>query len=97
MNQQELFKLISLTYSDTDVSKNEELKKILLDLSKELDSTKDWKLICVKLNNVLSRYLLTHKLQAPKAVEQLLTETAKYAEHYRGSASTSIWISNFFS
>lgn len=97
MNKEKLFKLISSTYSDSDVSKDEELKKILFDLSKELDSTEDWKLICVKLNNKLSRYLLTHKLKAPRAVEQLLTETAKYAEQYRGLASTSIWMSNFFS
>lgn len=96
MQKDELWQLLSHAYADDEVKQDESLQQIIFQSAKELDKTTDYQLICMKLNQALSTYLLTNHLKAPKCIEQLLVKTAKYAEKYRGEANQSILLGNVF-
>ncbi|MGR8809394.1 bacteriocin immunity protein [Leuconostoc citreum] len=96
MQKDELWQLLSRAYADDEVKTDEALQQIIFQSAQELDKTADWKLVCLKLNQALSGYLLTNHLKAPKCIEQLLVKTAKYAEKYRGVANQSVLLGNLF-
>lgn len=71
MKQQELLDLIDKTANDPEVKANSELFKSLITAYQELDSGKNLKGVAVKLDDTISKYLMTHEYKAPKAIIDL--------------------------
>lgn len=75
---EELMKLIDSAAQEELVKADKNLYSSMVQAYKDLSNNKDIKITGVKLNGVLSRYLLTHEYKAPKTVIDLAQELQKY-------------------
>ncbi|EUJ18960.1 bacteriocin immunity protein [Listeria aquatica] len=95
MNEKKILYFISEAYSDKEIQNNTELAELLLKYAKMLEEGTGYKLVCVKLSNAISRYLVTHKLQFPEALTELFNQIEPEAQKYRGAVSLDMWLNNF--
>ncbi|WP_167628450.1 bacteriocin immunity protein [Listeria valentina] len=97
MNEKEtkIFHYISEAYSDKKIQSNTELAELLLKYAKMLEEGAEHKLVCVKLSNAISRYLVTHKLQSPEALTKLFDRIQPEAQKYRAEMSVNTWLNIF--
>lgn len=74
---------------------NADITEILNTLVNGIKKQDKITLISAKFDSAMSRYLLTHKFEAPHDVIQLQEQLKKYAEEYHGGISLSTSFSIF--
>lgn len=88
--------LLQIAINDKNVKESSELFKLISDSLKTMKAGKEYTLICIKLSNSISKYLLGHQFRLPDSVNNLVKQIEPIAQKYRGRASISMWANKLF-
>ncbi|KRK81313.1 bacteriocin immunity protein [Companilactobacillus nodensis] len=81
---------ISTAYSDPDVKKSADAKKILLDSAKELEKSEDVDLVSTRLCKKIATYCFSHPKEPLRALVVLHDQVKHYAVKYDTTALTAM-------
>ena len=77
--------------NDVEVKNNQDLTNVLIPFKIKLEHDEEYNLICAKLSNAITLYLITNKFKAPKSVLNLNNNIANVSSKYRGFTSFINW------
>ena len=77
--------------NDSEVKNNQDLTNILIPFKIKLEHDEEYNLICTKLSNAITLYLITNKFKAPKSVLNLHNNVGNVSSKYRGFPSFINW------